>query len=130
MRLLISLIVALATSAVALTVAALVLSGFSISVLDFPIVVIIFAAILVVARAATETIVDKHAHIVSSFVGLIGAFIALGITNAVSSGLTIHGIGTWIWASIIVWLGMIIANLLLGRWIFRKLTGRPTVGER
>ena len=124
MRVLISLIVALAPSAVALLLADILLSGFSISPLDFPIVVIVFAAILVVARAATETIIDKNAHVLSSFVGLIGAFIALLITDAVSSGLTIHGFRTLIAASIIVWLGMIVANLILGRWIFRKLTGR------
>lgn len=124
MRFLASIIVALVTSAVALLVAALVLDDFEISAGMFPVVVILFAVVLVVARAATETIVDKNAHVLSSFVGLIGAFIALLVTDLVSDDLTIEGIDTWIIATLIVWLGMIIANLLLARWLFRKITGR------
>lgn len=130
MRLLVSILVSLVCSAVALIVAWILLPGFSISVVDFPIEVIVFAAILLVARAATETIVDKHAHILSSFVGFIGAFVALVVTTILTSGLTIHGLGTWIAAAFIVWVGMILANLLLGRWMFRKLTGRDPRAAR
>ncbi len=124
MRFLASIIVALVTSAIALLVAALLLDDFSISAGMFPVVVVVFAAILVVARAATETIVNKNAHVLSSFVGLIGAFIALLVTDLVSDNLTIEGFGTWVAATVIVWLGMVLANLLLARWLFRKITGR------
>ena len=123
MRLLARLIVALVTSAVALAIAALVLPGFDISGLTFPVLVVEFALILVIARAALETIIDKNAHLLSSFVGLIGAFVALLITNAVSDGLTIDGIDTWIFATLIVWGGMILADLLIGRALFRRITG-------
>jgi putative membrane protein len=123
MRLLAHLIVALATSAVALAVAALVLSGFHVSTLTFPVLVVEFALILVIARAALETFVDKNAHILSSFVGLIGAFVALLVTDVVSDGLTIDGIGTWILATLIVWAGMILADLLIGRALFRRISG-------
>ena len=54
-------------------------------------------------------------HILSSFVGLIGAFVALLVTNAVSDGLSIDGVDTWIFATLIVWGGMILADLLIGR---------------
>lgn len=124
MRFLASIIVALVTSAIALLVAALLLDDFSISAGMFPVVVVVFAAILVVARAATETIVNKNAHVLSSFVGLIGAFIALLVTDLVSDNLTIEGFSTWVVATLIVWLGMVLANLLLARWLFRKITGR------
>jgi hypothetical protein len=118
------LIVALVTSAVALAVAALVLPGFDVSGLTFPVLVIEFALILVIARAAIETIIDKNVHVLSSFVGLIGAFVALLVTNAVSDGLTIDGIDTWIFATLIVWGGMILADLLIGRALFRRITGK------
>jgi putative membrane protein len=124
MRLLAHLVVALVTSAVALAVAALVLPGFDVSGLTFPVLVIEFALILVIARAALETIIDKNAHILSSFVGLIGAFVALLVTNAVSDGLTIDGADTWIFATLIVWGGMILADLLIGRALFRRITGK------
>ena len=124
MRLLAHLIVALVTSAVALAIAALVLPGFEITGITFPVLVIEFALILVIARAALETIIDKNAHIFSSFVGLIGAFVALLVTNAVSDGLTIDGIDTWIFATLIVWGGMILADLLIGRALFRRISGK------
>ena len=124
MRLLASIIVALVTSAVALFIAAAVLSDFKISTLTFPILVVEFAAILLVARAAIETLVDKNAHVFSSFVGLIGAFSALLLTDLISDGLSIEGLQTWILATLIVWGGMILADLLLGRALFRRITGK------
>ena len=124
MRLLAHLIVALVTSAVALAVAALVLPGFDISGLTFPVLVLEFALILVIARAAIETIIDKNAHVLSSFVGLIGAFVALLVTDLVSDGLSISGVDTWIFATLIVWGGMILADLLIGRALFRRITGK------
>lgn len=124
MRIIASIVVSLVTSAVALLVASALLDGFTISAAMFPVVVVIFAVILLVARAATETMIDKNAHVLSSFVGLIAAFIALLITDLVSDNLNIEGLGTWVAATIIVWLGMVLANLLLARWLFRKITGR------
>ena len=124
MRLLASIIVALVTSAVALFIAAAVLSDFKISTLTFPILVVEFAVILLIARAAIETIVDKNAHILSSFVGLIGAFAALLVTDLVSDGLSIDGVQTWVLATLIVLGGMVLADLLLGRALFRRITGK------
>jgi len=47
-----------------------VLDGFDISTLAFPVLVVEFALILVIARAAIETLVNRNAHVSSSFVGL------------------------------------------------------------
>jgi putative membrane protein len=123
-RLIASILVSLATSAIALLVAAAVLDGFDVSTVTFPILVVEFALILLIARAAIETIVDKNAHVFSSFVGLIGAFAALVVTDVLSDGLSIDGASTWILATLIVWGGMIVADLLLGRWLFRRVAGQ------
>lgn len=129
-RLLIRIAVSLAVSAIALLVAALALDNFTISWGAFIVLVVVFGLILFVTRAALESIIDKNVHILSSFVGLIAAFVALLITDAVSDSLTIEGTSTWIWATLIVWGGTIIANLLFGRWLFRKLTGRDEDEQR
>ncbi len=123
LRILATIVVSLVVSAVALLVAAAVLDGFSISTLTFPVLVVEFAVILMIARLALETVVDRHVHILSSFVGLIGAFVALVVTNIVSDGLTISGVGTWIIATLIVWAGMLIAGLLFGAALFRRIAG-------
>lgn len=62
-------------------------------------------------------------HVLSSFVGLIGAFAALLVTDLLSDGLDIEGTTTWIFATLIVWGGMILADLLIGRWLIRRLVG-------
>jgi uncharacterized membrane protein YvlD (DUF360 family) len=123
-RLLIRIGVSLAVSAIALLIAALVLDDFRISKATFVIVVVVFGLILFITRAALETIIDKNVHILSSFVGLIAAWLALLITDWVTDDLEIEGVDTWVWATLIVWGGTILANLLFGRWLFRKLTGR------
>lgn len=123
MRMLASIVVSLVVSAVALAVAALVLDGFDVSTVTFPVLVIEFAAILLIARLALETVIDRHAHILSSFVGLIGAFVALVVTDLVSDGLSISGVSTWILATLIVWAGMLLAGLLFGAAIFRRIAG-------
>ena len=123
MRLLASIIVSLATSAIALVLAVLLLDDFNVDALTFPVLVVEFAVILMIARAALETVIDKNAHALSSFVGLIGAFVALVVTDWVSDGLSISGASTWIFATLIVWGGMLLANLLLGAAIFRRIAG-------
>lgn len=123
LRLLASFVVSLATSAIALLLAAALLDDFSIDALTFPVLVVEFAVILMISRAALETAIDKNAHFLSSFVGLIGAFVALIVTNWVSDGLSISGASTWIFATLIVWAGMLLAHLLLGAAIFRKIAG-------
>lgn len=117
-------VVALATSAVALLVAAAVLDDFHVSTFTFPILVVEFAVILLITRAAVVTLVHRNVHVLSSFVGLIGAFAALLVTDLVSDGLRIVGVTTWIFATLIVWGGMIVADLLFGRRLYRSVTGR------
>ena len=123
MRFIASIVVALVVSAVALLVAALLLDGFDVSTVTFPVLVIEFAAILLIARLALETVIDKNVHILSSFVGLIGAFVALVVTDLVSDGLSISGVSTWIFATLIVWAGMLLAGLLFGAALFRRIAG-------
>ncbi|HWI22406.1 MAG TPA: hypothetical protein VNT22_07310 [Baekduia sp.] len=129
MRLVASIIVSLTTSAVALLVAALLLDDFEIDALTFPVLVVEFAVILAIARAAMETWIDKNVHVLSSFVGLIGAFVALVVTDWVSDGLSIEGTSTWLLSTLIVWGGMLIASLLLGRALFRRIVGDDRGGK-
>jgi hypothetical protein len=123
-RLIASLVVSLITAAIALLVAALVLDDFSISGTAFPIVVVVFAVVNLVARAVAESMVRRHAHVLSSLAGLIGIYVALLITDLVSDGLDVEGVGTWALATLIIWLGMIAANILLAARMFRAITGR------
>jgi putative membrane protein len=122
-------VVALVTSAIALLLASILLDGFSVSTLTFPVVVVLFALILLVSRAAVETLVDKNAHVLSSFVGLIGAWVALLVTDLVSDGLDIEGLYAWVVGTLIVWGGMLLADLLVGRALIRRIAGPRAAGR-
>ncbi len=132
MRILMTLLVSLVSSAIALLVAALLLHpDFSLGFVSFPFAVIVFAVILVVTRALAESVVRRHAMVLASFAGLIGTFVALIICDALSGvGIAIHGFGTLILATIIVWLGMFLANILIARRMIERLFGGPHGSRR
>ena len=46
-------------------------------------------------------------------VALIATFVALLVTDLVSDGLDIEGVGTWIAATVIVWLASLLAAFIL-----------------
>jgi uncharacterized membrane protein YvlD (DUF360 family) len=46
-------------------------------------------------------------------VALIATFVALLITDVLSDGLDIEGVGTWIAATVIVWLASLLAAFIL-----------------
>ena len=46
-------------------------------------------------------------------VALISTFVALLVTDLVSDGLSISGIGTWIGATVVVWLASLLAVFIL-----------------
>jgi hypothetical protein len=123
MRLLASLIVRVVTAFVALILAAVLLDDFEIDPVAFPVVLGIFVLVILVARPALETVIDENLQWAASFVGLVAAFVSLVVTDILSDDLTIDGVGTWVLASLIVWLGAILADLLLGRWLLRKIAG-------
>ena len=123
MRLLASLIVRVVTAFVALILAAVLLDDFRIDTVAFPVVLAIFVLVILVARPALETVIDENLQWAASFVGLVAAFVSLLITDILSDDLTIDGVTTWVLASLIVWIGAIVADLLLGRWLLRKIAG-------
>jgi len=56
-------------------------------------------------------------QVVLGAVGLASTFVALLLTNLISSGLAIKGVGTWILATLIVWVVTMLATWALSRWI-------------
>lgn len=93
----------LASSAVALLAAAIIFDRFTISTLGFPIVVIVFTLVSLVAKPLTESLVRQHAREVYWATGLIATWLTLLITDLVSDGIQIEGIGTWVFSTVIVW---------------------------
>jgi hypothetical protein len=81
----------------------------------------IFAIVQAILSPLIDNMVSKNASAFSGGVGIVSSLVALAITNAVSSSLTVSGgIGTWILAAIIVWVFGAIAAFVLPFFLVKK----------
>ena len=112
-RFLIRAVVYLVAAAIGLLVASLVLDGFSVSASSFLYVVVIFAVVQSVITPLITQATGRNAPALAGGASLFSALIALIVTAAISDGLTIDGLGTWIGAAVIIWLVSMVAAFLL-----------------
>ena len=114
-RMLVRLLISLVGNAVGLIVASLVLSGFDIDVTSFIVAVVIFTVALALMTPFLASTMRRNRSSASALggVSLIATFVALLITDLLSDGLSISGIGTWIAATAIVWLASLLAMFIL-----------------
>jgi uncharacterized membrane protein YvlD (DUF360 family) len=114
-RLIVRTGIMLVANAVGLIVASLVFDGFDIDVTAFIFAVIIFTvavALMTPFLASTFRRGGSSSKMLGG-VALIATFVALVITDIFSDGLSISGIGTWIGATVIVWLASLLAVFIL-----------------
>jgi hypothetical protein len=111
--LLVSAALHLAANAVALLVADLVLDDLSIPAASFILAVLIFTVVEVIAEPLILKMALTNAPALRGSVALITTFVGLLVTDLLSDGMSIAGAWTWVVATIIVWLGGLIASLLL-----------------
>ena len=114
-RFLVRTAIVLVGNAVGLIVASLVFDDFEIDVTGFVVSLIIFTVATALMTPFLESTM-RRSRSTSAAVGgvaLISTFIALLITDVFSDGLEISGIGTWIGATVIVWLASLLAVFIL-----------------
>jgi putative membrane protein len=112
-RLLISVAIRLAANAVGIIVATIFLSGMSINAAGFLTAIVIFTAVQLVADPLMTKISLTHVPVLRGGVALVTVLIGLIVTVAIGDGLHISGIGTWLAATVIVWLAALVAALLI-----------------
>lgn len=128
-RFLIRVVIFLASSAIGLLVADLVLSNFHLDAKSFIIDVVIFAVLQSVLSPFILKVTATNAPAIVGAVGLVSTYVALLITELVSSGFTITGAQTWLFATLIVWIVTMLATLLLP-FIFVKRAVTGADGSR
>ena len=109
-RLLLNLVVFLGSAAIGLLIAAVVLD-------NFPSPRRRHRRRGDLRRASTGAVQTHSEARVLGAVGLASTFVALLLTNLISSGLAIKEVGTWILATLIVWVVTMLATWALSRWI-------------
>jgi putative membrane protein len=105
----------LVANAVGLLVAASVLDGMDLDASGFIISLIIFTAATVVLTPFIVSTLSRGRAYSSALggVALISTLVALIITDLVSDGLSINGVGTWLAATVIVWAASLLAAFIL-----------------
>ena len=107
--------IVLVGNAVGLIVASLVLDGFSIDVTGFVVSLIIFTVAVALMTPFLATTMSRNQSSPSAIggVALISTFVALLVTDILSDGVSISGIGSWIGATVVVWVGSLLAVFIL-----------------
>ncbi len=112
-RWLLSALLYLAANALALWIADLVLDDMSLNASAFIMAVLIFTGVEVLISPLLTSMVIRGASALRGSVALFATFIGLLVTYVVTDALNISGVDTWIAATVIVWLGGLIAGLIL-----------------
>ena len=112
-RLLVRTVIAVAANAVGLIVASLVLDGFSINVASFIVAVVIFTIVFAVLTPFLAVQLRRLGNGAIGATALIATLVSLVITDLLSDGFSISGVGTWIAAAVIVWLAALVAAFVL-----------------
>ena len=112
-----SWLLSLASSAVALLLAWLVFSStFHIDIPAFIIAVVVFSVLNAVLSWIVFKTLRKYGRSLIALSGLISTFLALFVTALISSGLHIDGIGTWVGATVLIWIVSIVIWAIPGPW--------------
>jgi putative membrane protein len=112
-RFLISTLVSLVASAIGLVVAAWILDGMSINGTAFIIAVAIFTLTTAIINPFVMKTTMKKAQALLGASALITTFIGLLVTHLVTDGLSIAGLDTWLFATLIVWLTSLLAAFII-----------------
>lgn len=121
LRFLASVVLHLLANAVGLAVATWLLDGFSITATAFIGVVIVFTLIEVILDPLVMKMAIQYVPVLRGGIALVTTLVGLIITTIVSDGLTINGATAWVVGTLIVWLGAVIAALLLPLFVFKSV---------
>jgi uncharacterized membrane protein YvlD (DUF360 family) len=124
-RFLVRTLVLLLANAIGLLVATLVLDGMDVTASAFIIDVVIFTVVVGLMTPFMANQFRRRQSAALGGVALIATLIALIVTDLVSDGFTIDGIGTWLAATVIVW-----AASLIAAWILPLLGLKKFMEER
>jgi uncharacterized membrane protein YvlD (DUF360 family) len=115
-RLGLRILLSLAASAIGLVICALLLDDFEISVETFPFAVLLFG----IANAIVEPIVAfalvRSLHAAIGLIALLANAFTLWLTDIVSTGIDVRGVGTFALATLVMWIVNVVLELVPGPW--------------
>lgn len=112
-RFIIRTAIALVANAIGLLVAAALLEGVQLDLGGFVVAVIVFTVVYALMQPFLASQLRRGGSSALGGVSLIASLIGLIVTDIVSDGLSIDGLGAWIAAAVIVWAGALLAAFIL-----------------
>jgi drug/metabolite transporter (DMT)-like permease len=123
MELLRSIAIFIGANAIGIAAAALYLGpGFQLGIVSFVVAVLVFTAVEAAAKPLLERASRKWLPQMIGALSLVAVFVSLLVTTLLVPGSTISGIGSWLAATLIVWLVSFLAQLALAKWAFPAAT--------
>lgn len=120
-RFLLRLVIYFLAALIGIVLADLILSGFSVTGWwSYIVVAAVFAVIQAILTPLLSQMSERNAPMLTGGIGIVSAFVALGLTNLISGALTINGLGAWLAAAVLVWLGGAIAAFVLPFFVLKN----------
>ena len=120
-RLAVSTAAYLVANAAGLLAAVLLLDGFSINFVGFITAVLIFSLFQTVLGPLVTKMSVKYVPQLTGGIALVTIFFGLLVTQILVAGMHMGGIANWLAATLLVWLGSLIAAILLPIYVFKTL---------
>ncbi len=112
-RLLVRTAIAVGANAIGLLVAAAVLDGFEINAVSFFAAVGIFTIVMALLQPFLAVQLRLLGPAALGGVALVATLASLIVTDLLSDGFSVSGVGTWIAAAVVVWLAALVATIVL-----------------
>ncbi len=112
-RFLLRMVVFLGSSAIGLLVASWLIDGVTVSTWGFVTAVVIFTVAQAILSPFFLKMASRYASAFLGGIGLVSTLAALILASVLTHGLSISGIGSWVAATVVVWLVTALATLLL-----------------
>ena len=111
-------------NAIGLWLAAIFLGdSMDLSGLAFLLAVAIFTVVVLLLDPLVSRVTGRYIDVLSGGSALISTALALLLTDWISDGLSIDGVGNWLLAAVIVWLSAAILGVVLAKVFIKQATG-------
>jgi hypothetical protein len=120
-RLLLSTAATVLANAAGLLLAAFLLPGFTIDTLSFIVVLLVFTGVMLLTGPLIFKIAINYVPQIRGSIALVTVFFGLKVTEWLMPGFDMGGLPNWLAATLLVWLGSLIAEILIPIYVFKQL---------
>lgn len=120
-RLLLKIAATIIANAVGLLLATFLLTGFTIDAVSFVVVLAVFTGVMILTGPLMTKIAVTRLPQLRGSVALVSVFVGLKVTEWLMPGFEMGGLSNWLAATLLVWLGSLIAEILLPIYVFKQL---------